>query len=90
MWALAAATTPGSGLNCSADTARCFGNIASTTATFTGGNPFTLAWETSTAAGWWPASPKAGTPLSYVAIEGEAIRNNEQQYDVFLSGRTMF
>ena len=36
-------------------------------------------------------SLKAGTPLSYVAIEGEAdLKNNEQQYDVYLSGRAMF
>jgi hypothetical protein len=36
-------------------------------------------------------SLKAGTPLSYVAIEGEAaLKNNEQRYDVYLSGRAMF
>ncbi len=69
-----------------------FGNIASTTAAFTGGDPFTLS-PGNVNGGWLVAgfSLKAGTPLSYVAIEGEAdIRNNEQQYDVFLSGRTMF
>jgi hypothetical protein len=69
-----------------------FGNIASTTAAFTDGNPFTLS-PGNVNGGWLVAgfSLKAGTPLSYVAIEGEAdIRNNEQQYDVFLSGRAMF
>jgi hypothetical protein len=69
-----------------------FGNIANTTAAFTGGTPFTLA--TGNLNGGWVVagfSLKAGTPLSYVAIEGEAdLKSNEQQYDVFLSGRTMF
>ena len=38
-----------------------------------------------------PFSLKAGTSLSYVAIEGEAdLKNNEQRYDVYLSGRAMF
>jgi outer membrane autotransporter protein len=69
-----------------------FGDIASTTAAFTGGSPFTML-PGDVNGGWIVAgfSLKAGTPLSYVAIEGEAdIRNNEQQYDVFLSGRAMF
>jgi hypothetical protein len=69
-----------------------FGNIASTTAAFTGGTPFTLV-PGDVNGGWLVAgfSLKAGTPLSYVAIEGEAdLKNNEQQYDIFLSGRAMF
>jgi hypothetical protein len=69
-----------------------FGNIASTTAAFTGGLPFTML-PGDVNGGWMVAgfSLKAGTQLSYVAIEGEAdIRNNEQQYDIFLSGRAMF
>ena len=43
--------------------------------------------------GWVVAgfSLKAGTPLSYVAIEGEAeLKNSEQRYNLFLSGRAMF
>jgi hypothetical protein len=69
-----------------------FGNIASTTAAFTGGAPFTLL-PGNVNGGWLVAgfSLKAGTPLSYVAIEGEAdLKNNEQQYDIWLSGRAMF
>jgi hypothetical protein len=69
-----------------------FGNIASTTAAFTGGNPFTLS-PGDVNGGWIVAgfSLKAGTPLSYVAISGEAdLKNNEQQYNVYLSGRALF
>ena len=69
-----------------------FGNIASTTAAFTGGTPFTLS-PGDVNGGWIVAgfSLKAGTPLSYVAIEGEAdLKNNEQQYNVYISGRAMF
>ena len=69
-----------------------FGNIASTTAQFTGGNAFTLS-PGDVNGGWLVAgfSLKAGTSLSYVSISGEAdIKNNEQQYDVYLSGRAMF
>ncbi len=69
-----------------------FGNLASTTASFTGGNPFTLS-PGDVNGGWVVAgfSLKAGTPLSYVAIQGEAdLKNNEQRYDIYLSGRAMF
>jgi hypothetical protein len=69
-----------------------FGDIASTTAAFTGGNPFTLS-PGNLNGGWLVAgfSLKAGTQLSYVSISGEAdLKNNEQVYDVYLSGRTMF
>jgi hypothetical protein len=69
-----------------------FGNIASTTAAFTGGNPFTLS-PGDINGGWIVAgfSLKAGTPLSYVAIQGEAdLKNNEQRYNIYLSGRAMF
>ena len=70
-----------------------FGQIASTTAAFSGGGlPFTLA-PGDQRGGWVVAgfSLKAGTPLSYVAIEGEAdLKQNEQRYDVYLSGRAMF
>ena len=69
-----------------------FGSIASTTAAFAGGLPFTLS-PGDVNGGWVVAgfSLKAGTSLSYVAIEGEAdLRQNEQRYDVYLSGRAMF
>ena len=69
-----------------------FGDIASTTAQFSGGNPFTML-PGDVNGGWIVAgfSLKAGTSLSYVSISGEAdIKNNEQQYDVYLSGRAMF
>lgn len=69
-----------------------FGDIAPTTAAFSGGLPFTLA-PGDVNGGWFVAgfSLKAGTSLSYVAIEGEAdLRQNEQRYDVYLSGRAMF
>ncbi len=71
-----------------------FGDLANTVATFTGtgGLPFVLG-PGDVNGGWVVAgfSLKAGTPLSYVAIEGEAaIKNNEQRYDVYLSGRAMF
>jgi hypothetical protein len=69
-----------------------FGDIASTVAAFSGGAPFTLL-PGDTNGGWLVAgfSLKAGTPLSYVAIEGEAdLRSNEQRYDIYFSGRAMF
>jgi len=69
-----------------------FGTIGDTVASFSGGNPFSLA-PGDVNGGWVVAgfSLKAGTSLSYVAIEGEAdLKNNEQRYDVYLSGRAMF
>jgi hypothetical protein len=70
-----------------------FGSISGTTAAFSGGGlPFTLS-SGDVNGGWVVAgfSLKAGTSLSYVAIEGEAdLRQNEQRYDVYLSGRAMF
>ena len=69
-----------------------FGTIGNTVATFAGGNPFSLA-PGDVNGGWIVAgfSLKAGTSLSYVAIEGEAdVKNNEQRYDIYLSGRAMF
>jgi hypothetical protein len=71
-----------------------FGQIADTVAQFTGtgGLPFIMS-SGDVNGGWVVAgfSLKAGTPLSYVAIEGEAaLKNNEQRYDVYLSGRAMF
>jgi hypothetical protein len=69
-----------------------FGQIGDTVAQFAGGSPFSLG-AGDTNGGWLVAgfSLKAGTPLSYVAIEGEAdLSNTEQRYDVYLSGRAMF
>ena len=71
-----------------------FGDIANTAGFFTGtgGPPFVLG-PGDVNGGWVVAgfSLKAGTPLSYVAIEGEAaLKNNEQRYDVYLSGRALF
>ena len=68
------------------------GNLASTTAVFAGGLPFTLS-PGDTKGGWLTAgfALKAGTPLSYVALVGETdLRRDEQRYDVYLSGRAMF
>jgi outer membrane autotransporter protein len=69
-----------------------FGNIANTVANFTGQSPFTLT-PGDVNGGWLVAgfSLKAGSSLSYVALEGEAdLRQNEQRYNVYLSGRAMF
>ncbi|HTX47855.1 MAG TPA: autotransporter outer membrane beta-barrel domain-containing protein, partial [Caulobacteraceae bacterium] len=69
-----------------------YGDIAPTVANFAGGNPFTLE-PGETKGGWFTSgfALKAGTPLSYVAIVGEVnLRNDEQIYDVYLSGRAMF
>jgi hypothetical protein len=69
-----------------------FGTIGDTVASFSGATPFSLA-PGDVNGGWVVAgfAIKAGTQLSYVAIEGEAdLKNNEQRYDVYLSGRAMF
>ncbi|HUZ11745.1 MAG TPA: autotransporter outer membrane beta-barrel domain-containing protein [Caulobacteraceae bacterium] len=68
------------------------GGIGNTVATFDGGSPFTLAPGDSRG-GWITAgfALKGGTPLSYVAIEGDAdFRSNEQRFDLYLAGRAMF
>lgn len=70
-----------------------FGSIADTTAQFTGGSPFILAPGPDVNGGWVVAgfSLRAGTPLSYVAVTGEAdLKNKEQRYNVYLSGRALF
>ena len=67
-------------------------DLGDTTASFTGGSPFTLSPGDSKG-GWITVgfSLKGGTPLSYVALEGDAdFRENEQRFDIFLSGRAMF
>jgi hypothetical protein len=68
------------------------GSIANTVATFTGGSPFTLA-AGDNRGGYLIAgfSLKAGTPLSYLALNAEADLNRDvQDYDIYLSGRAMF
>jgi hypothetical protein len=68
------------------------GNLASTTAFFSGGLPFTLAPGDSKG-GWFTAgfALRAGTPLSYVALITETdLRRDQQNYGVWLSGRTIF
>jgi hypothetical protein len=69
-----------------------FGNIANTVGSFAAGDSFDLASDEGKG-GWLTTgfALKAGTPLSYVAIVGELnLRNDEQIYDVYLSGRAMF
>ena len=69
-----------------------FGDIASTVANFAGQTPFLLT-PGDINGGWLVAgfSLKAGSPLSYVALQGEAdLRQNEQRYNVYLSARAMF
>lgn len=69
-----------------------FGDIADTVAQFQGGSPFSLA-PGDVNGGWLVAgfALKAGTPLSYIAIEGEMdLGDNEQRYDLYLSGRALF
>ena len=69
-----------------------FGDIGNTVANFAGGMPFTLV-PGNVNGGWLTAgfALKGGTPLSYVSLEGEAdLRQNEQRYSVYLSGRAMF
>jgi outer membrane autotransporter protein len=67
-------------------------NIGDTVAAFSGGLPFTLD-PGDTKGGWVTAgfALKAGTELSYVALEGDAdFRNNEQRFDFLFAGRAMF
>jgi hypothetical protein len=67
------------------------GGIGDTVASFNGGTPFTL---TALEDGGWATvgfSIKAGTALSYVALEGDAdFRDDEQRYNLRLAGRSTF
>ena len=68
------------------------GSVGDTTASFNGGDPFTLAPE-SDRGGWYTAgfSIKGGSQYSYLAIEGDIdFRAGEQQYDVRIAGRSIF
>jgi hypothetical protein len=70
------------------------GHIGDTVASFTGtGGPLFTLTPADDHGGWVTVgfSIKGGTPLSYVAIEGDAdYRNSEQRYDVYLAGRAFF
>lgn len=68
------------------------GEIGDTTARFVGGGGFTLtptqAGDGSTIVG---ISLKAGTPMSYVALEGDfETTDGEDRYNLRLAGRMMF
>jgi hypothetical protein len=70
------------------------GHIGDTVASFTGtGGPLFTLTPADDHGGWVTVgfSIKGGTPLSYVAIEGDAdYRNSEQRYDIYLAGRAFF
>jgi hypothetical protein len=68
------------------------GEVGDTTARFTGGNPFTLAaLDDKHGAATLGFSLKAGTPMSYLALEGgvEAAKK-QKRYNLRLAGRAMF
>ncbi|RYF93538.1 MAG: autotransporter outer membrane beta-barrel domain-containing protein, partial [Caulobacteraceae bacterium] len=68
------------------------GEIGDTTARFQNGNPFTLvATEPGDGAVIVGFSLKAGTPMSYVAVEGDLeTAEGEDRYNLRLAGRMMF
>jgi hypothetical protein len=68
------------------------GEIGDTTARFVGGDGFTLTpMEAGDGAMVVGLSLKAGTPMSYVAIEGELeSTDGEDRYNLRLAGRMMF
>ena len=68
------------------------GEVGDTTARFTGGNPFTLAaLNDKQGAVTLGFSIKAGTPMSYLALEGGAEASKKQKrYNLRLAGRAMF
>jgi hypothetical protein len=61
-------------------------------ASFNGGTPFTLvATEPGEGAAIIGFSLKAGTPMSYVAVEGDLeSAEGEDRYNLRLAGRMMF
>lgn len=68
------------------------GQVGDTVASFSGGNPFTLAPDSSTG-GWFTAgfSIKTGSQYSYLALEGDVdFRAGEQMYDIRIAGRSVF
>ena len=68
------------------------GEIGDTVAYFNGGSPFTLvATEAGDGAAIIGFSLKAGTPMSYVAVEGDLeSAEGEDRYNLRLAGRMMF
>ncbi|MDB5468644.1 MAG: autotransporter protein [Caulobacter sp.] len=68
------------------------GEIGDTVAYFNGGTPFTLvATEPGDGATIVGFSLKAGTPMSYVAVEGDLeTSEGEDRYNLRLAGRMMF
>ncbi len=68
------------------------GEVGATTAHFTGGNPFTLAaLDDKQGAVTLGFSLKAGTPMSYLALEGGAeAAKKQKRYNLRLAGRAMF
>jgi hypothetical protein len=68
------------------------GQVGDTTASFTGGNPFTLAaLDDKQGAMTLGFSIKAGTPMSYLALEGGAeAAKKQKRYNLRLAGRAMF
>jgi hypothetical protein len=68
------------------------GTVGDTTASFNGGDPFTLAAEDDHG-GWatFGFSIKSGGLYSYLALEGDAdLREGEQRYDLRIAGRSLF
>jgi len=68
------------------------GEIGDTSARFVGGNGFTLTpMEAGDGAAVLGLSVKAGTSMSYVALEGEVeAADGEDRYNLRLAGRMMF
>jgi hypothetical protein len=63
-----------------------------TVGAFSGGGPFSLP-PGDTKGGWITVGfvLRAGTELSYLALQGDAdFRDNEQRFDVFFAGRALF
>ena len=68
------------------------GSVGDTVAAFKGGNPFTLAAlndkDGAVTAGF---ALRAGTPMSYLAVEGGVEATKKQKrYNLRLAGRAMF
>jgi hypothetical protein len=68
------------------------GDVGETVANFTGGSPFVLVADPLT--GGWATigfSLKAGTPYSYIALEGDFdYRPGQERYDIRIAGRSAF
>jgi hypothetical protein len=68
------------------------GSVGDTTASFSGGNPFTLAPDDDKG-GWATVgfALKGGSQYSYLALEGNLdFRQGEQRYDVRIAGKSIF